>query len=116
MTLEAAQERHKSIGRNDPCTCGSGKKYKKCHQLEDDQLLNAELRRLVDVAKAEAAALAEAQEAEGKGAGASRSTPGKPSASGASAKRNGKGAGNANSTPRSSKGDKSQSLPRRGAV
>lgn len=19
------------IGRNDPCTCGSGKKYKKCH-------------------------------------------------------------------------------------
>jgi uncharacterized protein YecA (UPF0149 family) len=21
----------KKIGRNDPCTCGSGKKYKKCH-------------------------------------------------------------------------------------
>ncbi|MCA9561086.1 MAG: SEC-C domain-containing protein, partial [Myxococcales bacterium] len=20
------------IGRNDPCHCGSGKKYKKCHQ------------------------------------------------------------------------------------
>ena len=22
---------HESIGRNDPCWCGSGKKYKKCH-------------------------------------------------------------------------------------
>ncbi|MBI2024457.1 SEC-C domain-containing protein, partial [Candidatus Giovannonibacteria bacterium] len=21
----------KEIGRNDPCSCGSGKKYKKCH-------------------------------------------------------------------------------------
>ncbi|MBW8324607.1 MAG: SEC-C domain-containing protein [Prolixibacteraceae bacterium] len=20
-----------SVGRNDPCTCGSGKKYKNCH-------------------------------------------------------------------------------------
>jgi len=22
---------HKDLGRNDPCWCGSGKKYKKCH-------------------------------------------------------------------------------------
>ncbi|MGH7276842.1 MAG: SEC-C metal-binding domain-containing protein, partial [Candidatus Rokuibacteriota bacterium] len=22
------------IGRNDPCYCGSGKKYKKCHYLQ----------------------------------------------------------------------------------
>jgi len=22
---------HENIGRNDPCWCGSGKKYKKCH-------------------------------------------------------------------------------------
>ena len=22
---------HDDIGRNDPCWCGSGKKYKKCH-------------------------------------------------------------------------------------
>jgi preprotein translocase subunit SecA len=22
---------HKNIGRNDPCYCGSGRKYKKCH-------------------------------------------------------------------------------------
>ena len=23
------------VGRNDPCPCGSGKKYKKCHLLLD---------------------------------------------------------------------------------
>jgi preprotein translocase subunit SecA len=22
---------HRDIGRNDPCWCGSGKKYKRCH-------------------------------------------------------------------------------------
>jgi hypothetical protein len=25
------------IGRNDPCHCGSGKKYKKCHERADEQ-------------------------------------------------------------------------------
>ena len=24
------------VGRNDPCPCGSGKKYKKCHGREDE--------------------------------------------------------------------------------
>ena len=24
-------------GRNDPCWCGSGRKYKKCHLPEDDR-------------------------------------------------------------------------------
>ncbi len=24
------------LGRNDPCWCGSGKKYKKCHLSEDE--------------------------------------------------------------------------------
>jgi preprotein translocase subunit SecA len=24
------------LGRNDPCYCGSGKKYKKCHMTEDE--------------------------------------------------------------------------------
>lgn len=28
------------IGRNDPCHCGSGKKYKNCHQEEDRQRLH----------------------------------------------------------------------------
>ena len=26
------------IGRNDPCWCGSGKKYKKCHEAFDDKI------------------------------------------------------------------------------
>ena len=31
--LCAAKEAHGKIGRNEPCPCGSGKKYKKCCQL-----------------------------------------------------------------------------------
>jgi SEC-C motif len=27
------------IGRNDPCPCGSGKKYKDCHQKEGEAFL-----------------------------------------------------------------------------
>ncbi len=27
----AARNPHRKVGRNDPCPCGSGKKYKKCH-------------------------------------------------------------------------------------
>ena len=27
----AAVNEHKDVGRNDPCWCGSGKKFKKCH-------------------------------------------------------------------------------------
>ena len=27
------------IGRNDPCPCGSGKKYKQCHEEEGDVFL-----------------------------------------------------------------------------
>jgi hypothetical protein len=25
------------LGRNDPCWCGSGKKYKKCHMQSDEK-------------------------------------------------------------------------------
>jgi hypothetical protein len=31
------------IGRNDPCHCGSGKKYKKCCSAKDDAARSAEL-------------------------------------------------------------------------
>ena len=31
------QDRLKNTGRNDPCPCGSGKKYKKCHLDADEQ-------------------------------------------------------------------------------
>ena len=28
------------LGRNDPCWCGSGKKYKKCHMESDQRKLS----------------------------------------------------------------------------
>lgn len=31
------------IGRNDPCWCGSGKKYKTCHMVTDDKIRHYEL-------------------------------------------------------------------------
>ncbi|MBI4816172.1 MAG: preprotein translocase subunit SecA [Deltaproteobacteria bacterium] len=37
--LTEAQKRR--IGRNDPCWCGSGKKYKKCHLESDEQRASA---------------------------------------------------------------------------
>lgn len=36
--VQAAQERLATLGRNEPCYCGSGKKYKKCHLHEDEKL------------------------------------------------------------------------------
>ena len=30
-------------GRNEPCWCGSGKKYKKCHRPEDDNKATAKV-------------------------------------------------------------------------
>lgn len=52
-------------GRNDPCHCGSGEKYKKCCIHKDEAARSAEL-----AAKAaEAAAQAAAREAEGEDEG-----------------------------------------------
>ena len=31
------------LGRNDPCWCGSGKKYKKCHYTSDKKYFSAAL-------------------------------------------------------------------------
>jgi len=53
------------IGRNDPCHCGSGEKYKRCHLPKDDaarsEQLTADLAARTAAAEAEAAA----EEAEG---------------------------------------------------
>lgn len=48
------------IGRNDPCHCGSGQKYKKCCNSKDDAARSAEL-----AAKAAAAATAATEATEG---------------------------------------------------
>ena len=37
MNQKNYSERLKKIGRNAPCPCGSGKKYKKCHLLKDEK-------------------------------------------------------------------------------
>jgi uncharacterized protein YecA (UPF0149 family) len=31
VTEKVKNEAGEKVGRNDPCPCGSGKKYKKCH-------------------------------------------------------------------------------------
>lgn len=109
MSFEAAQERRKQTGRNDACPCGSGAKYKKCHQAEDDNVIAAELRRRAEVAAAAAAEAAQAEEEEGDGktkagaAGRARPAGHRPdSAAKPSASRGAAG--------------KAQNLPRRGAV
>ena len=38
--LESDQRRHVAkVGRNQPCPCGSGKKYKECHESEGSAFL-----------------------------------------------------------------------------
>ncbi len=34
--VETLRRARPKVGRNDPCWCGSGKKYKKCHMADDD--------------------------------------------------------------------------------
>lgn len=110
MTLEAARERHRNTGRNDDCPCGSGKKYKKCHQAEDDTLISNELTRLEQEAAAELAAkaAAEAEQADGEGKAETKGDEQKKKpASRATAQQRGL---------RPSVGGKPNNLPRRGAV
>ena len=112
MSLEAAQDRHKNAGRNDTCPCGSEKKYKKCHQSEDDSLIAEHLKSQVDAAEKAAAAEAEAAEAEAKASGKKVGVKGKP---GAPQVKSRSGPSQAASGGRSGGGNKA-GLPRRGAV
>jgi hypothetical protein len=41
-----------SLGRNDPCHCGSGKKYKSCHLAADEAVQREERARAADAAPA----------------------------------------------------------------
>ena len=38
VTTRATKRTPGALGRNDPCHCGSGKKYKKCHLITDTQV------------------------------------------------------------------------------
>lgn len=62
------------IGRNDPCHCGSGLKYKKCHLPKDDAAKSAELAATAAAAAAQAKADAEAEAAEENEGGAAAAT------------------------------------------
>jgi hypothetical protein len=44
-----------SIGRNDPCHCGSGKKYKQCHLAQDEAAQREARAKASDAAPAPAA-------------------------------------------------------------
>jgi len=47
-------QRLKTLGRNDPCGCGSGKKYKKCHLEADEKAQSAVLAKAATDAAAQA--------------------------------------------------------------
>ena len=57
------------IGRNDPCHCGSGKKYKKCHEEKDAAAKHTLLEKQWQEAEKEAAKKADSQTADSRGAG-----------------------------------------------
>jgi hypothetical protein len=44
-----------SLGRNDPCHCGSGKKYKQCHLAQDEAAERDARAKAADAAPAPAA-------------------------------------------------------------
>ncbi|HEY7515459.1 MAG TPA: SEC-C metal-binding domain-containing protein [Vicinamibacteria bacterium] len=45
----------KELGRNDPCHCGSGKKYKNCHLGKDEEAARAARAKAAEAAPAPAA-------------------------------------------------------------
>ncbi len=40
--MNAKQKRNIHLGRNEPCWCGSGKKYKRCHMETDEPMRTQE--------------------------------------------------------------------------
>lgn len=52
------------LGRNDPCHCGSGKKYKQCHLAADETKARDTRKKAEDAAPAETAAPAAADRPE----------------------------------------------------
>lgn len=38
-SVEIAQRKSYRVGRNEPCPCGSGRKYKACHETEGEAYL-----------------------------------------------------------------------------
>ena len=51
-----AEPTRRDLGRNDPCHCGSGKKYKQCHLAKDEEAERAKRAKAAGAEVAEAAA------------------------------------------------------------
>jgi hypothetical protein len=66
MNVNDYETRLKTTGRNDPCPCGSGKKYKKCHLAEDEAAKHAELTKAAEERDAVVAADEKAAEKDGE--------------------------------------------------
>ena len=95
------------IGRNDPCHCGSGLKYKKCHAAQDEAARSAELT---------AQAAARAEEAAAKAAEAAESDEEQP-VSAKAGKSSGQYESGAAKQPRPKlPSPHNMGLPRRGAI
>jgi hypothetical protein len=109
MTLEESQTRS-SAGRNDPCPCGSGKKYKKCHRDEDEHVLHVELKRREQEGRDAAAALAAEGSADsGDAGGKDASAPARRARPGELGRQHGGSKDRSLATP-------AKNLPRRKAV
>ena len=63
------------LGRNEPCRCGSGKKYKHCHYDEDQKAESARLAEEAAVRAAKAQETVEGESSEDAGSGETRSRP-----------------------------------------
>ena len=50
-----AEPTRRELGRNDPCHCGSGKKYKQCHLVKDEETERAARAKAAGDTTAEAA-------------------------------------------------------------
>ena len=57
------------LGRNDPCHCGSGRKYKHCHYEEDRKAEAKALAEAAEARRAEAEQAAESESPDDDGAG-----------------------------------------------
>jgi len=71
----------KDVGRNDPCHCGSGKKYKNCHLDKDEAAARKARVKAAEAVEAAAPTPADAP----SGAVAARGGPPKPKGHGAGA-------------------------------
>ncbi len=81
MNASDFADRLKNTGRNDPCPCGSGKKYKKCHLAEDEAAEYTVLKKAEDEREAALAAEEKAEgeeKPEGEGSGKGRKKEAKP--------------------------------------